>query len=299
MLVNLTSTDQRNNVLKCWNDWFPPDYKIDERLFSQLTVDHPSWLGGRDSWLFLNESEIVGFLLARPHHQETIIDALAVHPDHRRRGIATALTEHLGTGRIRFGGGPAHFVPGLPSQWNGAREFFLSRGFVPDWHAEDLHLALGERPNDFRSCQTQDHNAVLDMVAGEFSRRWTDDTRARFENGDTQDVILIKEGEMPVAFCQAWHYKSHLLGPSVFWLRSRCAKFGGIGPVGVKASHRGRGLGYRVVEEALNYLADQGVEEVVVDWTSIGPFYEKNGFERWRTYRGFHRPASLEGATGG
>ncbi len=299
MLLNLTSTTQRNAVLTCWNEWFPPDYVVDGRLLSQLTVDHPSWAGGTCSRLAMDGNELVAFLLARPHLGETVVDALAVKPEYRRRGLGSALVDSLGPGRLRFGGGPAHFVPGLPSDWNSAQEFFRSREFVPDWEAEDLHLELGERPKDFLSCQPQEHDSVLTMVAEEFSSRWTSDTQARFESGDTQDVILIREGEMPVAFCQTWHYKSHLLGPSVFWLRSRCAKFGGIGPVGVKASHRGRGLGYRVVEDALNYLAHRRVEEVVVDWTSIGPFYEKNGFRRWRTYRGFHRPASLGGATGG
>ena len=150
-------------------------------------------------------------------------------------------------------------------------------------------MSLPSREPDFTLCQPQDDQALLAMIEREFSARWLNDTRARIERGDRQDLVILRRQGIPVAFCHAWHYRSRLLGPSVFWVRHTCERFGGIGPVGVDSSQRGQGLGLRVVVEALNYLASLEVEQVVVDWTSIGPFYEKCGFRSWRRYRGLRR----------
>lgn len=274
-------------VVSAWNQWMGPEYRMDERLLRQLTLDHPSWEPNLSAAAW-DGGELVGMRLARRHGSDWILDCLAVAPGHRGRGLGRALLEDLPEGPIRFGGGPAHFVPGLPEGWQ-ARGFFEHLGFVADWVAEDLHLVLQPRPEDFEVCRPSDREEVLKMVGGEFSQRWHDDTLARFEAGDAGDVVIIRREGLPVAFCHAWHYQSRLLGPSVFWIRHSAERFGGIGPVGVAASQRGLGLGRRVVEEALNYLHSRSVEQVVVDWTSIGPFYEKCGFRSWRRYRGLRR----------
>ena len=36
-------------------------------------------------------------------------------------------------------------------------------------------------------------------------------------------------------------------------------------------------------------MAHRGATEVVVDWTEIGDFYRKFGFESWKRYAGYHR----------
>ena len=226
---------------------------------------------------------MVGFALARPGH----IDAVVVCPTRRRKGLGRALVQNMEYGRL--GGGPAHFVPGVPEGWDEAEAFCRAVGLEADWWAEDLHMVLGRRDPNFTSCTSADRDAVVSMVYEEFSKRWTDDTRARFEHGDHQDVVIIRDNAGPVAFCQTWHHKSNLLGPSTFWLRNSCTKYGGIGPVGVRERARGQGLGGRIVVEALNYLAHRGVREVVVDWTAIGDFYKKYGFVSWQRYRGYSK----------
>lgn len=282
MLITPLKLEDFPLVVQSWNAWLPPRFQTDQRLLEQLTVGHPSWDPSLSRLAWEGDS-LVGFALARPGH----LDAVAVSPDRRREGVGTALCGELDV--QRFGGGPAHFVPGAPEGWQEAESFLEKLGLVADWWAEDLHMNLSDREPEFTSATPEDKNAVLRMVSQEFSKRWTDDTRARFEHDDHQDVIIINDDQGPVAFCHAWHYQSNLLGPSTFWIRNTCARFGGIGPVGVRERARGLGLGGRIVVEALNYLAHRGVEEVVVDWTAIGDFYKKYGFHSWQKYRGYAR----------
>jgi GNAT superfamily N-acetyltransferase len=282
VLITLFETKHQTALVQSWNAWLPTRFHLDSRLLGQLTVHHPSWDRSccRLAW---EDDRLIGFALARPGH----LDAVAVAPEQRRQGIGRALLQDIEA--QRFGGGLAHFVPGVPEGWKEAERFLETMGFSPDWWAEDLHMPLPQRDPTFTCCTATDQKAVVSMVSEEFSKRWTDDTRARFEHGDHQDVVIIKDEEGPVAFCQTWHYESHLLGPSTLWLRNTCPKFGGIGPVGVRERARGRGLGGRIVVESLNYLAHRGVEEVVVDWTAIGDFYKKYGFSSWQRYRGYSK----------
>lgn len=278
------------NIVGLWNRSFPPEFRMDARLFQQLTTEHPSW--NKKPIFVTSQNRLIGLMIARKWNNQTIIDALAVDPEECFHAVATALTRDiLAEGPCRYGGGPAHFVPGVPlhDSFRPLRSFLEHHNFSTDYQAEDLFLSLNSRPGEFRSCTAEDREAVLEMVGQEFSLRWTQDTAARFSAGDSADVIIIEQNGKPVAFCQTWHFESRLLGPSVFWHRHQFEKFGGIGPVGVRERCRGQGLGRKVVEHALNYLCHRGAREVVVDWTSIGPFYEKLGFESWRKYEGYLR----------
>lgn len=279
-------------VVEAWNHWLPAQFAIDERLLRQVTFGHSSWRWNR-SILAWEEGRLQALLIARDHEQFIVIDALIVDPDRRRRGVGRQLISNLGKRPLRVGGGPCHFVPGLPRAWDDSRRFLEKLRFVKDWLAEDLYLRLDARTGPFTCCTSQDNLPVVQFVREEFSVRWTNDTIARFQAGDHGDIVIIKDEDNPIAFCHTWHFGSNLLGPSVFWLRNSCDTFGGIGPVGVAKSARGRGLGKQVVLEALNYLTSVGATEVVVDWTSIGDFYQKCGFVPWQAYDGYHRPPAV------
>lgn len=280
------------HLVECWNRWTDPDFTIDLRLMNQLTVEHPSWSPDRCRAL-CDDEQLVAFCLAREVGDLTTIDALMVHPDFRGQGLGRRLVEALGPGELRLGGGPAHFLPGLPQQ-SGAFPFFVKMGFAADWEVEDLYARFDSRPAQFQRCQPDQADALMGMVSREFSARWRDDTRTRIERGDVEDIVILTREDRVVGFCHTWHGASNVLGPSVFWLRHRASQpWGGVGPVGVAAECRGLGLGRRLMEEALNSLVAQGVREVVVDWTTIGAFYQLFGFQTWQKYRGLRRPGAM------
>ncbi len=277
-------------VEQSWNRWMEPAFAIDGRLLEQLTAKHPSWRSHRSFGVWQGE-QLIAFCLARQVGEVTNIDAVMVAPNSRRQGLGRGLLGRLGSGELRFGGGPAHFLPGLPVQ-SRAFPFFANLGFETDWEVEDLHAQFDSRPPQFQRCQAAHIPSLEAMVSREFSARWRDDTLHRIEQGDTEDIVILTRDDRVVGFCHTWHEASKVLGPSVFWLRNRTTRpWGGIGPVGVAAECRGLGLGRRLMEEALNSLVAQGVREVVVDWTTIGAFYQRFGFRTWQEYRGLRRLA--------
>src|SRR5882724_4627633 len=68
-----------------------------------------------------------------------------------------------------------------------------------------------------------------------------------------------------------------------------------IGMMLVHAEHQRRGIGTRLMRQALGYLQDHGVECVKLDATPAGrPVYERLGFIAESTLTRWQRPSSVE-----
>ena len=85
-------------------------------------------------------------------------------------------------------------------------------------------------------------------------------------------------------FVATWPYASPLLGPATHWFPAIGAHFGGIGPLGIAATARGRGLGIAMVAAAVTLLQARGVAHCTIDWTDLTDFYARLGFRTWRRY---------------
>lgn len=280
--IRQSSPDQ--NLEKVWQTCFGPEFPFRLRLLHQLCQQHPSWKQGI-CLVAGSPEQPQAFLIGRRFDDECFVDALAVTPEMRRQGLGRRMLMrfaqlHPGLS-IRLGGGPSHFVPGLPDTLAENQAFFLRLGFKADWEAHDLKAELGIRPQLFSCCPPQHREQLIAFVAREFPGRWQRDTARRAATEDLQDIVVLYHKGQLCAFCHTFHPESLWLGPSNFWLDG-----GGIGPVGVGKAYRGLGLGRRLVEESLNYLASRKVKTVGVDWTSISDFYQLFGFEPWRSYRG-------------
>lgn len=58
-----------------------------------------------------------------------------------------------------------------------------------------------------------------------------------------------------------------------------------MGCVGVDAGYRKAGVGLALVCHAVENMKQRGIEGVFVDWVSLDGWYEKVGFDVWRSYR--------------
>ena len=58
-----------------------------------------------------------------------------------------------------------------------------------------------------------------------------------------------------------------------------------IGCVGVDKSYRAAGVGLAMLCHAIENMKARGIEGVFVDWVSMNGYYEKVGFQVWRSYR--------------
>ena len=62
-------------------------------------------------------------------------------------------------------------------------------------------------------------------------------------------------------------------------------KTGLIGCVGVDEEYRKAGIGLALLCHAIENMKQRGIEGAFVDWVSMDGYYEKLGFEVWRSYR--------------
>ncbi len=313
---------QEGELLELWAEAASSNLRIDRVLWRQIAelplppVERIAGYAVKVS----SRPDPVGLILFRDGPIPTI-DAFLVRPQHRNRGLGSALLKgaltHLqGDSRaVRFGGGSYHLVPGLPedgaparspSSWPAAR-LLLRFGFRPDWWAHDL---LGRLPaaSHFPPTSGDPITArllgppdaeALRAVLTRFGARWGRDTEWRLRCGPDwsarEEIMGVFRGVDLLGFCHLWSSRSNRLGPSVFWLDRGASDWAGIGPVGVLPQERGAGLGGRLLDASLSYLQARGVASVGVDWTSIPEFYATRGFTVARSYRGYLRSASVLG----
>ncbi|MEW6284065.1 MAG: GNAT family N-acetyltransferase [Candidatus Eremiobacterota bacterium] len=287
-MVKIDPIQPGESVVELWNRAFGGAFPLDGRLLLHNTTENPPF-----TLLAASDGTAVGFAVGRPG----FVDALGVVPERRRQGVGSALLDALldrmGPGPVRAGGGPAHFFPGIPDEFQAcAAPLFERRGFRPDWTAVDLRRPGADPPPPdprIRPCSAPD--SLLAFLEREFPGRWLRDTRRRLEREPDPSSILVstKEGRV-VAFCHTFGPWDRVLGPSVFWRVLLSYPWGGLGPVGVAADCRGEGLGLGLVHTAIHSLAARGAADIVVDWTGVPDFYEKAGFTVWQRYRSWLRP---------
>ncbi len=252
------------------------------------------------------------------------LSAIAVAPPHQGRGVGTrlagALTERLrarGCSVVRFGSEANHLLPGIPQEaplalWRlaqrlGARFGNAEHDLLLDLHAElpPAPLASGWLVRD------DDPDAALAFVERAFPGRWADEVRTYLDAGTTV-LTLAPAGSTsaPVSaraegFCVVFQGHERLRGPSLTWVARHDllagtgphgrasgvgARLGGMGPLGVSAAARGRGLGLALVRAGAAWLAARGAEGAVVNWTTLTGFYGRLGARVWRTYQRAEAP---------
>ncbi|HET9001931.1 MAG TPA: GNAT family N-acetyltransferase [bacterium] len=303
-------------VLNVWNAALGERFPLSRELFLQNGVRDPH-VDPKACWLAKvpGRPDAVGLCLAKIVReplgadgwlpQQGWVSLLAVHPTYQRRGIGAALLaraeQYLGAQRrdmITLGGDPNHFLPGVPAD-EGALAFFRTAGYVFVGDAYDLRRTVSrpaamvddralyaESGVAIRPLDPEDKAHLLTFLDEVFPGRWRY-TVGRFlcEGGSIGDIMGVVRTKQVVGFAQLFHPGSPRIGPSLNWTWDTGRRAGGIGPIGLDPSFRGRGLGLMLLRHAVRHLAQIGVEEVVVDWTSLIDFYGRLGFSLWRHYR--------------
>ena len=246
---------------------------------------------------------LVGALLARAPRRSwtdpTVghVSLLAVAPDARGQGhggalwdAALAALHERGRSRVRLGADPDHLLPGVPAAVDAATwRFFLARGAVPGALETDVLVDLrlpgaGRLPPHSTLRLVDDApDAALAFIGRCFPGRWADEVAGYAAAGVT--LLTLCEGSTTRAFAVAFRPEDALLGPSLHWSDALPGPAGGIGPLGVDPAVRGRGIGLRMVAEALAWQRARGARDVVLDWTTLTGFYGRLGGRVWRTYQ--------------
>jgi GNAT superfamily N-acetyltransferase len=231
---------------------------------------------------------------------------LLVDQEYRQQGLGSALyerTEQLfreeGLKRISLGAELGHFFPGIPKESVETQTFFLNRGYTgagefcdlnctrarfvpPAGHemapdvVKETRIALAKSEQDVREAQA--------FFLQYFPGRWEHEFRWAVENGVLDGLVLLWVNGVVKGFARIYDAESRFIGPSIYWGEQMGTPYGGLGPIGVAHDERGKGLGMELLYRSLMMLQDRGVEEMVIDFTTLVEFYGKLGFEPWKWY---------------
>lgn len=240
-----------------------------------------------------------GLVVAKRQGRQGWIGALLVAPDRRGRGTGRALLGHAvdalsraGVEEIVLGADRLHLLPGIPEP--GPDGFFRQAGFDVDTKLEfDLACSLADwRPSGRlpEAAPAESWDEVTSFIADAFPGRWHwEAEEARRRGGSPAYYLLLRVDGAAAGFARIHHEQPGapppgLVAPSAHWWPAGPG-FGGIGPIGVGAPWRGRGLGLGLLEAAMAHLRDLGAAQVAVDWTTLTDFYARTGLTPCRSYR--------------
>ena len=297
-----------------WNSALGERFPMTERLWRQNVDAEPNYRPGDGIVALAPDGSLAGLALTRDFRQLDDnpdlahwrglgwVVALVVAPEHQGRGLggellrrAEARLREQGAARCDLGGSVGHFLPGLPAGAAGderARRFWERHGYRPERQVHDLRRSLRDwappppppalRDGGYRigPARAGQEDAILAFLAREFPGRWRYDVAQAFARGmPAGDIIVLEEPAGSVeGFLVSWHTDSPMLGTGIYWYPALGERFGGCGPLGIAARLRGQGLGLALVAEGVASLHRRGVEECVIDWTTLVDFYGRLGF---------------------
>lgn len=297
-------------------------YPLEERVWRERLGAHhdPDLLLGAFAG-----AELVGAAYGRTATADWLpaqvgwVSLLAVAGPWQGRGIGGALLAALlerlrrsGATRFRLGSDANHLLPGppqesLPALWRLARR--AGARFLAAEH--DLHVDLRLEPPpaplpDGWRVRDDDPDGAMAFLARTFPGRWAAEVDAYLAAG-TKVLTLEKDGEGRAdGFCAVFTGDEALLGPSLYWRAALASEVGGpsgaaagggqapgvsgprvmgMGPLGVSESARGAGLGLAMVRAGAVWLRESGATDLIINWTSLTPFYGRLGARVWRTYQ--------------
>jgi GNAT superfamily N-acetyltransferase len=306
-MITLVPADLRNPasaaaIAAIWGDACGPALAIDPAMVAFNTAPAPAI--AQAGQLALLGGAAVGFALASRatgalNAVGGWVDAIAVRPAARRAGAGSALLAWAegwlgasGCARAQLGGSLRPFSPGLPDQL-GSAAFFARCGYRADADQWDVARDLGDyttppqvRLGDARVAPMAPNESpeLLAFLKLAFPGRW-DWEAADFlhAGGRPADFLLLRAGGRVAGFCQLTRADS-LRPLGRFHHGDLPPPWGQLGPIGVDAELRGRGLGAALLDAGLRHLRDTGVRGCVIDWTDLLDFYARFGFRPHRRY---------------
>jgi len=129
---------------RCWSPYFPGEPPMTPAAFKRSIRDLQVWCSS--CMVAFSGSEPIGVLIGAKRPSGTLIQKIAVHPDHRRQGHGRHLLTSLGSKLAILG--PPRIVAEVPEALAPARALFSACGYVEEAVLTDYVLdrpALSER----------------------------------------------------------------------------------------------------------------------------------------------------------
>ena len=313
-VIPLTEADP-DALRDCWNRCYPSKFSITAEIVRLNILHHPLTISNL-SFALIEEDNPVSVrafvcfkrsahnrLFAGDHPDQLHLSAMAF----RHKADMDLLSGHVNRietppkSKLVFGQDHGHLLPGIPTDATNIREWLISYHWsVSDEKEFDLerdlagfkastsaHESIANSNAQVRRATPADDRAIEDFFSETFPGRWQYDTlhlKCRSQQ-EWSDVFLLLMGERVhgFAYTQTFHSTKEPVAGCV-WHTSLGENWGGLGPIGISKDVRGMGLGGALLEVALAELAQAGVRNCIIDWTTLADFYGKYGFRVTRTY---------------
>jgi GNAT superfamily N-acetyltransferase len=156
---------------------------------------------------------------------------------------------------------------------------------------EDAASTLTTAGLSLQPASDLDRDPLLSFLLAEFGGEWWHDIGWFLDaGGDPAEVLLLRGDGRIQGFARVHTPASRPPGWPMYW-HTDSPSAGGLGPIGLAAALRGRGLGRALLVLALDHLRSLGHADVVIDDTTLLGYYGPHGFAPWITYR--HATAPL------
>lgn len=287
-----------------WNDFYPPQFRIDPELLRQNTVGSPLFDWGA-SMIEEKDGRVCAFAAVKrsaaplykgPQPDTEHLTAIAFRDPQAGVELLAEVKRVLvdrGVQKLAFGSDSRHFFPGCPIDHRGLCSFLMVEGFVEGDEAFDLERDLRDytipvtipEGVDFRPAVEADHDALVAFFDQEFAGRWKYDVldKIRVEGYDCV-YGAFRDGEcIGFALLQDWRHRQPIAG--AVWRNDLGEHWGSLGPIGISSRLRGGGIGHGLLGKALEEQRNRGVHRCIIDWTTLKDFYGRHGFEVTRVYR--------------
>ncbi len=300
-----------------WEKTYPPKYYVEPHIVQVKGVLNKTFRPDL-SYMLNTMSGVQAFIVAKSDPYGTLfgdsnlnrihINSFAYSQEEQGRELLNHFLEQVPENQpIVFGQDQGHFFPGVPEECPHIIALLEEFGFEKTGHLandleHDLRLfnpdptwlePLNASDLQVRNCTMLDVPALDEFFRREFPGRWHYDTVIEKCNTwrEPHEIIALWQGDTIEGFAYTQSYKTTKIPTAGFlWKKDLGEYAGALGPIGVSKRVRGRKLGGALLVAGLNHLKSLGVQQCIIDWTSLIEFYGKYGFRVNRRYQPMTRP---------
>lgn len=312
----LITRDEIYAGIELWNRQYP-DFQIVSRLVEQ-NIFAPFAGVHNIAWGGFQGERLVGFILVKylsqgiPQSADPelgwvsllVVDQQVMSPEvtglskesFQLFRLAEQDLYQRGVKRVRFGGDPQNFLPGLPEELISDYLPLLEKiGYEVKGNEYDLYgdlafyndlpkvaaveCELGDQL-EAKPVTKDEEQDLLQFLQIHFPGRWYYEAdQIRRIPGGVDDYWLLWYQGAPVGFVRTNTSHSVYMGPNVNWGNRYGDAYCGLGPIGMDREYRGKGFGLYLMEKVIHAFQQQGYRHMMIDWTQLIDYYQKIGFE--------------------
>jgi ribosomal protein S18 acetylase RimI-like enzyme len=293
------------DLMQLWKECFPAEFSAaKEHLYNSTFLDE-QYCSEASLCIRSKEKKLLGAIVCKTSNEEeeashrcAWITALLVKPEYQNMGYGKRLyeaaqteLEEKGIHKIYVGQDYRNMFSGIPAPTEKKIAFFQKLGFIINTEDHyDLKAVITDN-NKIDSFDTTsfeeyymaqalticDKQELYEFLQEEFPGRWAISVEEYLENGGNPlEIIVIKDkrDSKIKGFCK---------------VQVNNDKSGGLGPIGIAKSTRGKRLGEYLLQQSLLHLREIGGKDIGIDWTILKDYYGKFDFHPVRVYRGAYK----------